>query len=54
MISFTSEEDKSKQLNFLDITVTNNCKGHQDFEVDCKNVITNIQIKFFMTEVPII
>ena len=54
MISFTSEEDKSKQLNFLDITVTNNCKGHQDFEVYCKNVITNIQIKFFMKEVPII
>ena len=45
MICFIFNEDESKLLNFVDITVKNNCKGQLDFKLYCKDVITNFQIK---------
>ena len=43
MISFVAYEDELKQLNFLEVTVTNSCKEQHNFKVYRKNVITNIQ-----------
>ena len=33
MINFIASENKSKQMNFVDITVTNNCNWQYDFKV---------------------
>ena len=45
-IQFTAEyENENKELNYLDITITNNKEGKYDYKVHRKNAITNIQIK---------
>ena len=45
-IKYTMDcESKDKDLNFLDITVSNEGSGHYEFKVFRKNAITNVQIK---------
>ena len=38
-------ESNEKELNFLDVTTKNNCKGSYEFTVHRKDAITNIQVK---------
>ncbi|XP_065642453.1 uncharacterized protein LOC136074080 [Hydra vulgaris] len=45
-IKYTSEkENNKKELNFLDITVTNTNNSYNNFKIHRKSAITNIQIK---------
>ncbi|XP_065667720.1 uncharacterized protein LOC136088011 [Hydra vulgaris] len=45
-IKYTSEkENNKKELNFLDITVTNTNNSYYNFKIHRKSAITNIQIK---------
>ncbi|XP_065684396.1 uncharacterized protein LOC136096749 [Hydra vulgaris] len=45
-IKYTVElENKRKQLNFLDICITNTMNGFYEFQIHRKDAITNVQIK---------
>ena len=44
MVSFISNEDRSKLLNFLDITVTNNCKGQHNFKETVKSLLQILKL----------
>jgi predicted GIY-YIG superfamily endonuclease len=45
-IQYTVElENQKKQINFLDICVTNTMKGFYEFQIHRKDAITNVQIK---------
>ena len=39
------EDNETKTINFLDVSVTNNMSGTYQFNVFLKNAITNVQIK---------
>ena len=45
-IQYTMEkEDKSRKLNFLDVTIINTGEGKYEFKIHRKNAMTNVQIK---------